>query len=290
VHHVAAARPDPIRRHTALLGALVLGCALSCANAGNARAQAEPPPPSPGIASEEIVVTAERSGAVSTIKSQVGASSYTFGSQAIDALPGGADSSLSQVLLQAPGVNQDSAENSELHIRNEHANVQYRINGILLPEGVSFFGQGFSTRLADSVELITGTLPAQYGLRTAGIVDIETKSGSFAPGGSVGIYGGSYDTIQPSAEYGGSAGGYNFYVATICRTAAASSRRRPITTPSTTTRSKATPSSMSTSRSIPRRGSTLWPALSTEYSRSQTIPGSRPISPSTATALMIPHS
>jgi outer membrane receptor protein involved in Fe transport len=213
VHHVAAARPDPIRRHTALLGALALGCALACAGAGNAWAQAEPSPPSPGIASEEIVVTAERGGAVSTIKSEVGASSYTLGSQAIEALPGGADASLSQVLLQAPGVNQDSAENSELHIRNEHANVQYRINGILLPEGVSFFGQGFSTRLADSVELITGTLPAQYGLRTAGIVDIETKSGSFAPGGSVGIYGGSYDTFQPSAEYGGNAGGYNFYVA-----------------------------------------------------------------------------
>jgi outer membrane receptor protein involved in Fe transport len=214
VHHVTAARPDPIRRHPAYLGALAFGCALVVAGwAVAAYAQAELPPPPPGAAAEEIVVTAERGGAVSTIKSQVGASSYTLGTAAIEALPGGADASLSQVLLQAPGVNQDSAENSELHIRNEHANVQYRINGILLPEGVSFFGQGFSTRLADSVELITGTLPAQYGLRTAGIVDIETKSGSFAPGGSTGIYAGSYDTLQPSVEYGGSAGGYNFYVA-----------------------------------------------------------------------------
>ena len=212
VHFAASATFAPIRRNAARLCAPALAILLAPAWIGAARAQ-EPPPPPPGIATEEIVVTAQSIGAVSTIKNDVGASSYSLGSQAIEALPGGADASLSQVLLQAPGVNQDSAENAELHIRNEHANVQYRINGILLPEGVSFFGQGFSTRLASSVELITGTLPAQYGLRTAGVVDIETKSGSFAPGGSAGIYGGSYDTVQPSVEYGGSAGGYNYYLA-----------------------------------------------------------------------------
>ena len=210
VHFAASATFDPIRRNAARLGALAFMLAL--AGTGAARAQ-EPPPPPPGAATEEIVVTAQSMGAVSTVKSDVGAASYSLGSQAIEALPGGADASLSQVLLQAPGVNQDSAENAELHIRNEHANVQYRINGILLPEGVSFFGQGFSTKLASSVELITGTLPAQYGLRTAGVVDIETKSGSFAPGGSAGVYGGSYDTVQPSVEYGGSAAGYNYYLA-----------------------------------------------------------------------------
>jgi len=208
----ASATLDPIRHNASRLGALALGLMLVSAWTGASLAQ-EPPSPPPGSATEEIVVVAQRIGAVSTVKSDVGAASYSLGSQAIEALPGGADASLSQVLLQAPGVNQDSAENAELHIRNEHADVQYRINGILLPEGVSFFGQGFSTRLASSIELITGTLPAQYGLRTAGIVDIETKSGSFTSGGSAGIYGGSYDTINPSVEYGGSVAGYNYYVA-----------------------------------------------------------------------------
>ena len=212
VPYDASATSDPNRRNAARLSALALAFMLTPVWIGLVQAQ-EPPLPPPGVATEEIVVTAQSIGAISTVKSDVGAASYSLGSQAIEALPGGADASLSQVLLQAPGVNQDSAENAELHIRNEHANVQYRINGILLPEGVSFFGQGFSTRLASSVELITGTLPAQYGLRTAGIVDIETKSGSFAPGGSAGIYGGSYDTIQPSVEYGGTSAGYNYYVA-----------------------------------------------------------------------------
>jgi hypothetical protein len=50
------------------------------------------------------------------------------------------------------------------------------------------------------VALITGALPAQYGLRTAGIIDIQTKTGTLAPGGSAMMYGGSQSTIQPSAE------------------------------------------------------------------------------------------
>ena len=45
------------------------------------------------------------------------------------------------------------------------------------------FGQTLSPRLAGNVELITGALPAQYGLRTAGIIDITTKSGVFENGG-----------------------------------------------------------------------------------------------------------
>ena len=49
---------------------------------------------------------------------------------------------------------------------------------------------------------MTGSLPAEYGFRTAGIVDIQTKSGAALNGGSVEIFGGSYDTIRPSFEYG----------------------------------------------------------------------------------------
>ncbi len=116
------------------------------------------------------------------------------------------------MLLQAPGVDQDNLANGAIHIRNEHLGVQYRIDGIILPEGVSFFGQGLSPRFANSMELITGALPAEYGLRTTGIVDIQSKSGLFTQGGTVDMYGGSYGTVHPSLDYGASADGYNFYV------------------------------------------------------------------------------
>jgi outer membrane receptor protein involved in Fe transport len=159
------------------------------------------------------VIAKQLEAARLSIQPQIGASTYTLTSQTIATQPGGNNNQINQVLLQAPGVAQDNLANGALHVRNEHLNVQYRINGIIIPEGASFFGQGLTPRFVNSLQLITGALPAEYGLRTAGIVDIQTKTGLFAPGGSVGIYGGSYGTIQPSFEYGGNAGGYNYYVA-----------------------------------------------------------------------------
>ncbi|HZZ36456.1 MAG TPA: TonB-dependent receptor, partial [Caulobacteraceae bacterium] len=86
-----------------------------------------------------------------------------------------------------------------------------RINGVALPEGVSIFGQSLSPRFASSIELITGALPAQYGLRTAGVINITTKSG-FNTGGEVSIYGGSHGLVTPSFEYGASSGATNLFV------------------------------------------------------------------------------
>ena len=96
-------------------------------------------------------------------------------------------------------------------MRNDHANLQFRINGIQLPEGINVFGQALQTRLANSVALITGSLPAQFGLRTTGVIDIETKTGTLAPGGSATMYGGSQSTLQPSAEFGGTVGQIDYY-------------------------------------------------------------------------------
>src|ERR1035441_8033385 len=62
------------------------------------------------------------------------------------------------------------------------------------------------------MELITGSLPAAYGFRTAGVVDIRTKSGAFENGGAGELYGGSFDTIRPSFEYGGSQGKWNYFM------------------------------------------------------------------------------
>jgi outer membrane receptor protein involved in Fe transport len=146
------------------------------------------------------------------IQPRIGASTYAITDAAIENQPGGQNAPLNQVLLRAPGVTQDSAANGGIHVRNDHLNLQYRINGIIIPEGLSSFGQALSPRFASSVDLITGALPAQYGLRTAGIIDIQTKSGAFEPGGSLSVYGGSYGRLQEGLEYGGSYGRLNYFV------------------------------------------------------------------------------
>ncbi len=87
------------------------------------------------------------------------------------------------------------------------------MNGVLLPEGLNGFGQELDTRLIDSTTLITGTLPAQFGFRTAGIVDVTTKSGDTLNSNELSFYGGSYSTIQPSLQLGGTAGKLDYFVA-----------------------------------------------------------------------------
>ncbi len=57
-----------------------------------------------------------------------------------------------------------------------------------------------------------GALPAQYGLRTAGVLDIQTKTDAFNNSGNVGVYGGSHGTITTSAEYGGTVGNTQYFV------------------------------------------------------------------------------
>jgi outer membrane receptor protein involved in Fe transport len=161
---------------------------------------------------ESIVVTAKRlDKARSEIQTRIGATTYTLSSKAINNQPGGEDIPLNDTLLQAPGVSQDSF--GQIHLRNDHANIQYRIDGVILPEGISFFGQSLTSRFASSIDLITGSLPAQYGLVTTGIVDIQTKSGTFDQGGSIGMYGGSHGWVEPSAEIAGSSGHINYYLA-----------------------------------------------------------------------------
>ena len=78
----------------------------------------------------------------------------------IEALPQGTNATVERVLLQAPGVSQDSAASGLFHVRNDHANAQFRIDGVMLPDGVTGFGSVLDTDLIGSISLITGALPA----------------------------------------------------------------------------------------------------------------------------------
>jgi outer membrane receptor protein involved in Fe transport len=163
------------------------------------------------IALDPFVVTSKLDETRDTLQPSLGATSFQLDQQQLLNLPQGADAPFNQVLLRAPGVAEDSAANGDLHVRGEHANLQYRIDGVLLPEGISGFGLELDPRFMNSLQLITGSLPAQYGFRTAGIVDIQTKSGSFDQGGEISVYGGSYATFRPSFEDAGASGNLSYF-------------------------------------------------------------------------------
>ena len=193
------------------LAALAAACACAVAAHAGAATDAATSTPTTTDSIESIEITAQRlNDRRADIQTQAGASTYTIDEAAIDAMPGSDNLKFNQVMLQAPDVVQDSF--GQFHIRGDHNDLQYRLNGVVLPEGITVFGQSLSPRLISSMQLITGALPSMYGLRTAGVIDLTTKSGVLDPGGQLSVYGGSRGTFTPSIEYGGTAGDVRYFV------------------------------------------------------------------------------
>ena len=163
-----------------------------------------------------VAVVAQRlNQARNALSPETGSSVYRFDRQALERLPQGEDTPLRQMLIQAPGVSQDAygQGQEQIHVHGENGGgIQYRINGIFIPEAVSSFGEIMSPRFVKSVDLITGFMPAQFGYRNEGIIDIHTVEGCGNAGGSVEFYGGQRGTLQPSFEYAGCKGNLSYYV------------------------------------------------------------------------------
>lgn len=122
----------------------------------------------------------------------------------------GEDASFNRVLLQTPGVSQDSA--GQVHFREEDPYYQYYLDGILLPAGINGFGQDIDTRFVDSVSTKVGALPAEYDWGSYGVIDLHPKVGATPASTTVSAYGGAYATIHPSLSYAGSTGPTSAYV------------------------------------------------------------------------------
>lgn len=167
--------------------------------------------PEPVVARVEVSAARLKSARIE-LSPKVGTTVYTIDQHMVDMLGQGEDTSFDEVLLRLPGVAQDSKASGAIHVRDDHGNVQYRVNGVQLPESISGFGQSIDTRFVEQIDFITGALPAQFGLRTSGIVDIETKEGTTKPGGRIGVLVGSHDYVMPSAEFFGTSGALNYYV------------------------------------------------------------------------------
>src|SRR5438309_3529488 len=195
-----------------LIASITLMIARNFVIAQDAVSPSPSPKPSPATAETEriVVTTQELDISREQIVSSLGATRYTVGPDRLDSQAQGEDAPFNQTILRFPGVAQDSF--GQLHVRGEHANLQYRIDDVLLPESIPGFGQELQTRFADNISLITGSLPAQFGFRTTGVLDIHTKNGTVFTGNEASIFVGSFDTIMESFERGGVVGQLSYYV------------------------------------------------------------------------------
>ena len=162
--------------------------------------------------SERITVTAQKlKDARINLSPKVGTTVYSIEDTAIDTIGKGAATPFDEVLLRLPGVDKDSKASGSLHVRDDHGNVQYRVNGVQLPEAISGFGTSIDTRYVSKIDFVTGALPAQYGLRTAGIVEIQTREGT-EQGGQIGLTVGSNKDFEPSGQVFGTVGSLSYYL------------------------------------------------------------------------------
>jgi outer membrane receptor protein involved in Fe transport len=166
----------------------------------------------PGTATAEQVTVTSNELDISReqIVPNLGATRYTIGPDRLDSQAQGENAPFNQTILRFPGVAQDSF--GQLHVRGEHANLQYRIDDVLLPESIPGFGPELATRFADNISLMTGALPAQFGFRETGVIDIHTKNGAAFIGSEASVYVGSFDTFMESLERGGVTGRLSYYV------------------------------------------------------------------------------
>jgi hypothetical protein len=127
--------------------ALAMGlmvCLPCVAHADSETATAEAAGNNGPVVDEVVVIAQHLNEARNGIQTQTGASIYVINEDAINAAPGGDNQLLNQVIMQAPDVAQDSF--GQFHVRGEHNGLQYRLNGIILPEGISVFGQSLDPR------------------------------------------------------------------------------------------------------------------------------------------------
>ncbi len=126
-------------------------------------------------------------------------------------LPGGSTTDLPK-LLYTTTAGFVEGDFGQVFTRGNHANLQYQIDGIQLPDSVGgSFGQAFTPVNIDHMEILTGGLAPEFGTRLAGVVNIVTKSGSTEPGGEIGTSYGSYNQVSPYATYGGSDASGSFH-------------------------------------------------------------------------------
>lgn len=139
------------------------------------------------------------------IQTKASSETYSLNRREIETLPRGNNVNLEDVLATIPGAVYGSLK--QVHIHQDHANLQLRIDGVPIPDTVSStFSDVIAPRAWERADIVLGGMEASVGNKTAALIDISTKSGTKPGFGSIQMFGGSNKTINPSFEYGGTIG------------------------------------------------------------------------------------
>jgi outer membrane receptor protein involved in Fe transport len=105
------------------------------------------------------------------------------------------------IVASAPGFAPD--DNGRLHPRGSESQVQYVVDGVPITDNLSaIFSTSLDARTLRTVEVLTGGIPAEFGDKLAGIINVNTRSGLETPTqGGVTFSGGSFSTGEVGADF-----------------------------------------------------------------------------------------
>ena len=130
-------------------------------------------------------------------------SSDTDISQSILERPMGAVPSraIESIVASAPGFVTD--DNGRMHPRGSESQVQYVVDGIPVTDNMSaIFSTSLDARTLRTVEVLTGGIPAEFGDKLAGVINVNTRSGLEGPTqGAISLSGGSFSTGEVAADF-----------------------------------------------------------------------------------------
>jgi hypothetical protein len=121
----------------------------------------------------------------------------------------GAPTNTTSQILQQSIVGAARAPTGEVHIRGQHAEYTYYIDGVPVPPGISgSLNELFDPQVVNQINFQTGGWDAEHGGRNAAVVNVTTKIPAGGFHGSLSSYAGTYDgsTTLGAKGYNGQSG------------------------------------------------------------------------------------
>jgi outer membrane receptor for ferrienterochelin and colicin len=105
------------------------------------------------------------------------------------------------IVASAPGIATD--DNGRMHPRGSESQVQYVVDGVPITDNLSaIFSTSLDARTLRTVEVLTGGIPAEFGDRLAGVINVNTRSGLETPTqGGLTFSAGSFSTGELGADF-----------------------------------------------------------------------------------------
>src|SRR5437763_10800700 len=118
----------------------------------------------------------------------------------------GAPTNTTSQILQQSIVGAARAPTGEVHIRGQHAEYTYYVDGVPVPAGISgSLNELFDPQVVNQIDFQTGGWDAEYGNKNAAVVNVTTKIPSGGFHGTASSYAGTFQsstTIGPTGFNG----------------------------------------------------------------------------------------